>query len=135
MPLPNVMPAQRQQNIVQIPARNQEASVRKFRLNDIQIDELATEFNQWRQRQLHANGREHNSRKRIELFLHYLSVGGYYRQCGEIFGYAECTVHLYLHEVADFLSTYPLSLFVFLNHRNFLVLQVEFNSPMVTGKM
>ena len=32
-----------------------------------------------------------------------LSVGGYYRQCGEIFGYAECTVQLYLHEVADFL--------------------------------
>ena len=46
MPFPNVMPAQRQQNIVRIPARNQEASVRKFRLNDIQIDELATEFNQ-----------------------------------------------------------------------------------------
>ena len=68
IPLPNVMPAQRQQNIVRIPARNQEASVRKFRLNNIQIDELATEFNQWRQRQLHVNGREHNSRKRIELF-------------------------------------------------------------------
>lgn len=73
------------------------------RLTQDQIQQLATEFCQWRAVHGVMTGWCYGER-RVKLFVHYLARGGYYHQCGRAEGLSLTATAVYLHQVAAFFA-------------------------------
>lgn len=93
---------QRNNNIHRREADINGDNLRRLRLSEQQLDVIANEFNNWREESKGIVAIPSSSRKRMEVFLNFISSGGYYRQLGHSFGVATSTAYLHTHEVADF---------------------------------
>lgn len=82
-------------------AESSEPTETHMRLTQDQIDVVVNEFHASRIARC-PKASYSASAKRTEMFLSYLSSGGYYRQVAKTEGVATCTASLYLQEVVDF---------------------------------
>ena len=73
------------------------------RLTEVEVQELVTEFCQWRGVHGVKTGRWYAERQ-VKLFLLYLARGGYYHQCGRAEGLSLTATAVYLHQVAAFFA-------------------------------
>lgn len=92
-------------NVQRVAAETGERTESHMRLSQNEINNLAAEYDDWRLHRFNLTMTHMaTSIRRVEAFLRYLSSGGFYRQTAFPSGVATSTVHLYTHEVADFLT-------------------------------
>ena len=92
----------RANNIRRVGYFSDEHECLSLRLNPNEVHSLAVEYVNWRRQTNGVRMSYHTSMKMMKVFLHYLARGGYYHQLGRAEGVAECTVMMYLHQVAAF---------------------------------